>query len=87
MAQGPRIKWRRACWREIRRMESLKQQLYDYAKVGANAAGDGFVARASDRPTRARAAVIAATIRARRADARDHILMGRAVDAMKSHQP
>lgn len=87
MVNQPRIVWRRACWREIRRMETLKQRLYDYAKVGSNAAGDGFVSRASDRPTRARAAVITATIRARRADARDHILMGRAVDAMKAHRP
>lgn len=83
----PLIRYRRGVFTEIRRMETLKQQLYDYAKVGAAAGGDGFLARASDRPTRARAAVIAATIRARRADARDHILMGRVVDAMKAHRP
>lgn len=68
-------------------MESLKQQLYEFAQVGAKAGGDGFVARASDRPTRARAAVIAASIRARRANARDHTLMGVCVDAMKAHHP
>lgn len=83
----PRIRWRRSCWRKIRRMETLKQRLYDYAKVGANAGGDGFIARASDRPTRARAAVITATIRARRTNARDHTLMGVCVDAMKAHEP
>ncbi len=83
----PRIRWNRRAWRQIRRMESLKQQLYDYAKVGANTAGDGFLARASDRPTRARAAVIAATIPARRRDARDHVLMGPVVDAMRAHRP
>lgn len=80
----PRIVWNRRAFREVRRLESVKQELHNYAKKGANAAGDGFVARASDRPTRARAAVIAATIRARRADARDHILLGRVIDAMKS---
>lgn len=81
---NPRIVWNRRAFREVRRLESVKQELYNYAKKGANAAGDGFVSRASDRPTRARAAVIAATIRARRADARDHILMGRVIDAMRS---
>lgn len=83
----PRIVWNRRAWREIRRMEGLKQQLYDYAKVGANAGGDGFIARASDRPTRARAAVIAATFQARRTNARDHTLMGACIDAMQAHRP
>lgn len=88
MATGqPRIVWRRRAWREIRRSDWLKQQLYDYAKVGASAGGDGFISRVGDRPTRARAAVIAATIRARRRDARDHTLMGVCVDAMKAYEP
>lgn len=68
-------------------MESLKKVLYEYAKVGANVAGDGFVSRVGDRPSRARAAVITATIRARRVNARDHTLMGVCVDAMKAHHP
>jgi hypothetical protein len=74
-------------FKEIRTMESTQQMVYDYAKVGAKAGGDGFIARSNNGRNRARAAVIAATIRARRADARDHILMGRVVDAMKAHRP
>lgn len=81
---GNRIRWKPGAFAEIRRLESLKQLEYEYAKKGANAAGDGFVARAGDRPTRARAAVIAATIRARRRNARDHTLMGPVIDAMRS---
>lgn len=82
-----RMRWNYHALPEIRRLEKLKQLLYDYAKVGANAAGNGFLARAGDRPTRARAAVIAATLRARRVNARDHTLMGVALDAMKAHRP
>ncbi|NEW49335.1 hypothetical protein GV792_04665 [Nocardia cyriacigeorgica] len=84
MVATPRINWKLRGFREIRRLESLKQLEYDYAKKGANAAGDGFLARAGDRPTRARAAVIAATIRARRRNARDHTLMGPVIDAMRA---
>ncbi|MGW6698857.1 hypothetical protein [Nocardia sp. NPDC055049] len=81
---APRIAWRPGVFAEIRRLESLKQLEYDYAKKGANAAGDGFLARAADRPTRARAAVIAATMRARHRNARDHTLMGPVIDAMRA---
>ncbi|MBF6459805.1 hypothetical protein IU433_12235 [Nocardia puris] len=89
----PRIVWNRKIWREIRNMDRLKDLEYEYAQIGAAAAnaaagvGGGFLARAGNRPSRARAAVIAATIRARRTDRRDHILMGVALDAMKAHQP
>ncbi|SNY84045.1 hypothetical protein SAMN04244553_3591 [Nocardia amikacinitolerans] len=84
MAAGqPRIDWNIEAFAQIRRLEGVKKALYELAKKGANAAGDGFVARAGDRPTRARAAVIAATIRARHANARDHTLLGPVVDAMR----
>ena len=84
MTATPRIVFRRQAFPEIRNLETLQRELYKYAKKGAHAAGDGFVARSSSRPTRARAAVIAATIRARRREARDHVLMGRVIDAMRA---
>ena len=80
----PRIRWRQQGFAEMRRLPAVKQYLHNKARAGANAAGDGFVARSADTPVRARAAVIAATIRARRANARDHTLMGPAMDAMRS---
>lgn len=81
----PRIRWKMSGFKAIRTAEATKQMVFDFAKVGANEAGDGFVARANTGRNRARAAVIAATIRARRRDARDHILLGRTIDAMKAH--
>ncbi|MFG1794134.1 hypothetical protein [Nocardia sp. NPDC049149] len=79
------IRWKMRGFRAIRTSEATKRMLYDFAKAGANAAGDGFVARADSGRNRARAAVIAATIRARRRDARDHILVGPVIDAMRAH--
>ncbi|WP_029925492.1 hypothetical protein [Nocardia otitidiscaviarum] len=84
MTTTPRIVWRRKAFPEIRNLETLQRELLTRARQGAHACGDGFVARSSSRPTRARAAVIAATIRARRAEARDHLLLGRGLDAMRS---
>lgn len=80
-----RIRWKIKGFKAIRTCEPVKQMLYDFAKVGARAAGDGFVARANNGRNRNRAAVIAVTVRARRRDARDHILVGRVIDAMKAH--
>ena len=86
--QTPRIEWRYPdAFNEIRNLEAVKDLLHDYAKVGSAAAGEGFVARAGERPTRARAAVIAAHPHARNREARDHILMGRCLDAMQAYQP
>lgn len=82
----PRTTWRMKTFKGIRNHPRLREMEEEFAKVGANAAGDGFVARSGHRPTRARAAVIAATIRARRANRRDHTLMGVALDAMKAHR-
>ena len=82
----PIIRWKMRGFKQIRTSEATQQMLYDCAKVGSNEAGDGFIARVNTGRNRARASVIAATIRARRADARDHILMGRVVDAMKAHR-
>lgn len=79
----PRIDWNFEVFAEIRRTEKLKEVLYDLAKKGAAAGGEGFIARVGDRPTRARAAVIAATMRARHANARDHTLAGPVIDAMR----
>ncbi|MFC4124934.1 hypothetical protein [Nocardia rhizosphaerae] len=79
------IQWRFAAFREIRTLEETKQMLHDFAKVGAREGGDGFVARANTGRNRARAAVIAATLRARRRNARDHTLVGPVIDAMKAH--
>lgn len=83
----PRIEWKMSGFRELRRVDALRQLLHDYAKVGARAAGDGYIARAGDRPTRARAAVITATYRARRDNLRNHTLLGHVIDAMRSHRP
>lgn len=84
----PRIDWNLGAFAEIRRLDTLRELLYDYAKIGTKAAnessGGGYVARAGDRPTRARAAVITATTRAIYDNKRHHTLMGRAVDAMKN---
>ncbi|WP_327100062.1 hypothetical protein OIE68_15560 [Nocardia vinacea] len=84
----PRIVWRYPdAFQEIRNLEKLKDVLHDYAKVGSAAAGEGFIARAGHQTTRARAAVIAAHPHARNREARDHILMGRALDAMQAYRP
>lgn len=87
MGSQPRIVWRYAAFREIRNLPKLQKLEADIAQAGADAAGDGFVARSGSGRTRARAAVIAATGEAIRADNRDHILMGRALDAMKAYRP
>lgn len=79
-----RIRWKQNVFTEIRKSEPVNRLVFQYAKKGANAAGDGFIARVTTRPGRARAAVIAATIRARRKDARDHILVGPVIEAMKN---
>lgn len=79
------IRWNMQGFKAIRTADSTKRMLHEFAKVGANEAGDGFVARANSGRNRDRAAVIAATIRARRRDARDHILVGRVIDAMRAH--
>lgn len=79
------IRWKMSGFRAIRTAESTTKMLHDFAKVGANEAGDGFVARANQGRNRSRAAVIAATIRARRRNARDHTLVGPVIDAMKAH--
>lgn len=84
MTEEPLIFWKRDVFKQIRRLESVQRHLHTLARKGAHAAGDGFVARSSEQETRARAAVIAATIRARRAEARDHVLLGRVIDAMRS---
>ena len=85
MATSPRIVWNRNAFRKIRNLPQLKALEEEFAKVGAEAAGEGFVVRSSFQPTRARAAVIAATAEAIQADHTDHVLMGRALDAMKAH--
>lgn len=85
MNAEPVIRWKIKGFRAVRTSENMKKILHGYAKAGANAGGDGFVARANSGRNRNRAAVIAATVRARRADARDHILVGRVIDAMKAH--
>lgn len=86
MSTTPRTVWRIAAFREIRNLPKLKKLEEDIAQAGADAAGEGFVAEVSSGRTRARAAVIATTGDAIRADSRDHILMGRALDAMKAHR-
>lgn len=80
-----RIRWRFAAFREIRTLETTKQMLHDFAKVGAREGGDGFIARANTGDNRARAAVIAAHPKARHRNARDHTLIGPVIDAMKEH--
>ena len=81
----PRIRYKMAGFKALRTSEATKQMLFDFAKAGANAGGDGFVARANNGRNRNRAAVIAVTIKARRRDARDHILLGPVIDAMRAH--
>lgn len=81
------IRWKIKGFKAIRTSEAMKKLLHEYAKVGARAGGDGFIARANNGRNRNRAAVIAATPHARRRDARDHILVGPVIDAMKAHRP
>lgn len=78
-----RVVIRRDALGEILRLKSLERRLYELAQVGADAGGEGYVARHDVQPARARAAVIAAYYVARRDNARNHTLMGRVVDAMK----
>lgn len=79
----PQVRYRRAAFPEIRRLGTVKRILLDFAKDGADAGGDGFVAHASDGATRARAAVIAVSMEARRRNAREHTLVGPCMDAMR----
>lgn len=81
-----RIRYRLRAFSEIRRLPKMREHLGALADAGAKAAGGeakGYEARHNDSPTRARAAVIAATREAQRDNAEDHTLMGPAVDAMK----
>ncbi|MEU2106493.1 hypothetical protein [Nocardia sp. NPDC019255] len=81
---APPIRWNIRGFRELRCSQEVENYLHDKAVLGARAAGDGFLARANTGRNRARAAVIAVTIRARRRNARDHTLVGPVIDAMRS---
>ncbi len=81
----PRIKWNMAEYRRIRRSKELEQVLLGLAKKGAAAANesaDGYEAVSDIGANRARAAVVAASVYARRDNAEDHTLL-RCIDAMR----
>lgn len=78
-----RIKWNLRGFEEIRRAPGVKADLLRRAERIRDAAGgedDGFVAVSGEGATRSRAAVIAASRRARRANAKTNVLV-RSIDA------
>lgn len=75
-----RIQWRVKGFEALRRDPRVLADLQRRAERVAAAAGDGFVARAGQGKTRARAAVIAASMKARRRNSRDNTLL-RSLDA------
>lgn len=82
---APRIKWNMTEYRRIRRAPEMEQFLLGLAEKGAAAANrsaDGYIAISSVGANRARAAVVADSVYARRDNAEDHTLL-RCIDAMR----
>lgn len=77
------IRWSMRGFRQLRTSEEVEHFLYDKAVLGARAGGDGCIARSGTGRTRARAAVITATVRAMRDNAEKHTLLGPVIDAMR----
>lgn len=70
-----KIKWRVKGFEEVRRLPGVKAELSQIAESMADSLGDGFVAEVGEGKTRSRAAVIAASTRARRRNARDNTIL------------
>ena len=70
-----RIKLNLKGFEQLRRSPGVKADLRRRADAIAEACGDGFVAASGEGKTRSRAAVIAASGRARRANARDNTML------------
>lgn len=73
-----RIDWKMAGFREIRTASGAVSEVNRIAAGIAQRAGDGFVAEQADTTGgrgRARAAVVATTVPAARAEAKDHVLL------------
>lgn len=83
---APRIQWNLAEYRRILRSRELEQRLREIAEKGAAAANqsaDGYIAVSSTGANRARAAVVADSVYARRDNAQDHTLL-RIIDDMRA---
>lgn len=70
-----KIKWNLPAFAEIRTLPAAMDLVYESADRIAYACGDGFVAEATETPTRARAAVIAVSPKARRQDAKRNVIL------------
>ena len=70
-----RIVWNLTGFEALRRSPGVAADLRRRADAIAEACGDGFVAESGQGRTRARAAVIAASGRARRVNARDNTIL------------
>jgi len=78
MAPRVKIKWRPGVFAEIRTLPAVMAEVDSMAQDIATAAGDGFEARpasATGGRVRGRAAVVTATARAIRRNARDQTLL------------
>lgn len=72
-----KIKWRQGCWRELRVMPEVLDELDRLARGIASRAGDGFIAQPAQVTGgrgRGRAAVVTGDLNAMRRQAKDHVI-------------
>ncbi len=70
-----KIKWNLPAFEEIRRLPAVRRDLEQRAEDIADACGDGYVAESGEGKTRSRAAVITATPRAMRDNAKNNTII------------
>lgn len=78
MARRVKIHWKRGVFAEIRTLPAVLSELDSMAEAIANRAGDGFEARAAENTggkVRGRAAVVTASMKAIRRNAREQTLL------------
>lgn len=78
MARRVKVHWKRGVFAEIRTLPAVMSELDSMAGAIANRAGDGFEARPAEKTggkVRGRAAVVTATNKAARRNAREQTLL------------